>query len=64
MWNDLSGEDLAAIRGGHHGESLTMAVITEAYPMPPGVNQPGVPSVAPFYMDPACLFTAVVYNYR
>lgn len=47
-----------------HGDCLTMAVVTEAYPMPPGVHQPGVPSVAPFPMGPMWVFTAVVQHHH
>ena len=62
MWNELREKDLAAISGGDRPDGLTMAIVTEVYPMPPGVYQPGVVGQEPFPCDPWETFTVVIWH--
>lgn len=44
------------------GRSLTLAVVTEAHPMPVDVSRPGIPPAPPFQMDPAGIVYLVSYQ--
>lgn len=46
---------------GHCG-SLVAAVMTEAYPTPHALDQPGLPGVRPFHLDPTGFPTVAAWT--
>ena len=48
--------------GGSKHESLTLAIVTEEYPLPPELDRPGVVTPRPYSGDPIAIYTIVSYQ--